>query len=298
VHQGFSKFLLTAALIATLSSAPAHAGSGGTLLGLAAGAAVLSTIPIAGIQAGADKDIAKIEANTQVAITGMQAQSSQTIAAMQSQTALALSSIAAATQIGASQAVTTRLGMQLSEQRAARELQAQLDAQLQADQYALANRRLDVEEKMAAMQAQIAAMTSGSQPVASFDSGASLSVSSYGMARPSQGVDSASRLLASVDSTSTNAQAGQGFAPQVASGTLRGALAPQPSRVQNVGVPRGLASVGNNDLGERHAASPRALYAAGDAGEASGHGHGGHSGHGHSHGGGESNAGAVVRIGR
>ncbi|MBY0370577.1 hypothetical protein K2X33_07825 [bacterium] len=250
--------------------AKAHGENGGALLGAAAIAGVASGIAISGIQAGADKDIAAINANAQMTMTNRQATASENIAGIQSQTALGLSAIAAQTSLINNQGVTQRLGMQLTEQADARRLEAQLDAIRTAEEFRLANRKLDLEEKMADVKAAIARLTAGVEDTTLAP--ASLAVRSYGVAQASGQVstaagDTSSRLLASLDTPTASGQGIAGIQATVSGGAPRGLAS--ISQVASVGTP----TQGTPEWTRREA---RALYAqdGAEVGTSGGHRHG------------------------
>lgn len=263
--------MLRKAFILSLAVLPTglYAGSAETIIGASAIVGAAAGVAISGIQASADQNIAAIQADAAMYNTNRTAQNSETLAAMQSQTALGMSIISAMSAAAANQGVTQRLGMQLSEQRAARELQAKLDAMFQSEQYALANRRLDLEEKLADIQAQIRAFTTnGLSNLPTANAGASVEVTRYGIADSDTIGD---RLVASASSDgSTALKMNRGLAS-----------APPTSRVEAL---RGVTSPSLRGPVTQLAAldsspTPRSVRAVSVASE----GDAGGSGHGHHH---------------
>ncbi len=265
--------------LALCASVISHAEAGQTLGAAAAVIGAASPMVTAGISAGADVAINGMNAEVAMYTNDRLIETNEKIAAMSSQTSLALAGLQASVALSNNQGVTNRLAMQLAELRASSQLTRQMDREALLSQSRLYDRQLALEEKTLASQTALTQASMGLGYGASLDSGASLAVTSYGIARPTAKAPS-ERLLNSLATpattttiapTSSLRRVKASRALKVAKNLVRIASSNLPSRSLGT-VPRAAAAAAA--LLNRHGAR-----AAASAPAEAGHSHGGH-GHG------------------
>lgn len=246
-------------------------GSGGggkasdVLFGLAAIMAAVSPMVAAAIQADADKQIAKTNAEAQKTMTQMSADTSKYLADQQQNIAMGQAEIAAKMANDNQKATTDRLDMQLAELNVARQEAAALEQkkfdyqkQLDDERVALAKAQANENQKLAAkqMRAQLAAagLSQGfASSTNSAVSGSSTSVASAGSStipKSSTGLGTSAVGVTKTSAKTTTSNAARAVSSTNASGVSLGSGLGNPT--QSLAL-----STGSKSTGKKGVAKPK-----------------------------------------
>jgi hypothetical protein len=244
----------------------------GVLFGMAAMAAAIVPAIVAGEQASADRDIARVQANAQKYMTDSTNANSQRLAEMQQQTAIQTAQMQQAVAQQNNAGVTQRLEMQLASLENARNQAAQAEQQRLALENAYNQQRIALAQKQSDQNVALARSTLSAQLTqAGLSQGTVSSAASGGLAVTPGGASSAtSNFSSAIGSDSTAGVVDQGTG-RVASLGGMGAMGFAGSNsanqvatsVQPVNASSGgqrlLASLDSNPVGSRGFGSSEVL---------------------------------------
>jgi hypothetical protein len=202
----FVRNLKIACLLIVCVVQPVQAESGAALFGAAAIAGAVTPAVVAGIQAGADRDIAGVDAATRMYLNDSNNRLSLSLGGMQMGTSLALSQMQMQTALYANSQMTLRQQMQLDAVARTNALNYQMQSQQMQTDYALRFASLQMQEK--AMDWNYRTGLAQGGQTASFamrSDGDGLSVRSYGLAAGGGSLAAATPLLTTTPGSQSSA---------------------------------------------------------------------------------------------